>query len=116
MKINPDFVSPCGLYCGVCAIYMAHRDNNLKFKERLLELYKGKIPGRGVLPRLVSVKAARAAPSSPASRKTSSLSSHRSWSGVWAEPGGAAKARIIMAGSVVRMAALWHSAARRVSQ
>jgi len=28
MKINPDFISPCSLYCGVCAIYMAHRDNN----------------------------------------------------------------------------------------
>ncbi len=27
MKINPDFVSPCGLYCGVCAIHIAHRDN-----------------------------------------------------------------------------------------
>jgi len=22
MKINPDVVSPCGLYCGVCAIYI----------------------------------------------------------------------------------------------
>jgi hypothetical protein len=35
MKINPDFVSPCGLYCGVCAIYMAHRDDNQKFKTLL---------------------------------------------------------------------------------
>jgi hypothetical protein len=50
MKINADFVSPCGLYCGVCAIYLAHRDNNLKFKERLAGLYKGKIPGKGILP------------------------------------------------------------------
>ena len=33
MKVNPDFVAPCGLYCGVCAIYIAHRDNNQKFKE-----------------------------------------------------------------------------------
>jgi hypothetical protein len=38
MKINPDFVAPCGLYCGVCAIYIAHRDNNQKFKERLLNI------------------------------------------------------------------------------
>ena len=30
---------PCGLYCGVCAIYIAHRDNNQKFKERLPSLY-----------------------------------------------------------------------------
>jgi len=49
MAINPNFVSPCGLYCGVCAIYIAHRDNNLKFKERLVNLYKGGIPGKGAL-------------------------------------------------------------------
>ncbi len=41
MKINPDFISPCGLYCGVCAIYIAHRDNNSKLKERLVSLYQG---------------------------------------------------------------------------
>ncbi len=35
MKINPDYVSPCGLYCGVCAIHIAHRDNNEKFKKTL---------------------------------------------------------------------------------
>ena len=50
MKVNPDFVAPCGLYCGVCAIYMAHRDNNQKFKERLLNLYKGGVSGKGALP------------------------------------------------------------------
>ena len=50
MEINPDFISPCGLYCGVCAIYIAHRDNNQKFKERLVGLYKGQIDGKGTLP------------------------------------------------------------------
>ena len=50
MKINPDFISPCGLYCGVCAIYIAHRDNNQKFKERLVGLYKGDVQGKGILP------------------------------------------------------------------
>ncbi len=50
MKINPDLVSPCGLYCGVCAIYMAHRDDNQKLKERLVDLYKGGVPGKGILP------------------------------------------------------------------
>ncbi|MFC1834055.1 DUF3795 domain-containing protein [Thermodesulfobacteriota bacterium] len=50
MKINPDFLSPCGLYCGVCAIHIAHRDNNQKFKERLVSLYKGEVPGKGTLP------------------------------------------------------------------
>jgi hypothetical protein len=50
MKINPDFVSPCGLYCGVCAIYIAGRDNNQKFKEGLVNLYKGNVNGKGTLP------------------------------------------------------------------
>ncbi len=50
MKINPDFVAPCGLYCGVCAIYIAHRDNNQKFKEWLVNLYKGEVLGKGTLP------------------------------------------------------------------
>jgi hypothetical protein len=50
MTINPDFVSPCGLYCGVCAIYIAHRDNNIKLKERLVNLYKGGTAGKGTLP------------------------------------------------------------------
>ena len=50
MKINPDLISPCGLYCGVCAIYIAHRDNNQKFKERLVGLYMGQVSGKGTLP------------------------------------------------------------------
>ena len=50
VNINPDFVAPCGLYCGVCAISSAHRDNNSKFKERLVDLYKGGISGKGLLP------------------------------------------------------------------
>ena len=49
MKDNPALVAPCGLYCGVCAIYMAGRDNNLKFKERLVDVYKGNVPGKGKL-------------------------------------------------------------------
>ena len=50
MKINPNHISPSGLYCGVCAIYIAHRDNNHKFKERLVNLYKGEVSGKGTLP------------------------------------------------------------------
>jgi predicted RNA-binding Zn-ribbon protein involved in translation (DUF1610 family) len=50
MKVNPDLIGPCGLYCGVCAIYIAHRDHNHKLKERLVNLYKGGIPGKGTLP------------------------------------------------------------------
>ncbi|MFH1153137.1 MAG: DUF3795 domain-containing protein [Pseudomonadota bacterium] len=50
MTLNPDFIAPCGLYCGVCAIHMAGRDNNQKFKERLVNLYKGNVAGKGTLP------------------------------------------------------------------
>ncbi|MFH1137969.1 MAG: DUF3795 domain-containing protein [Pseudomonadota bacterium] len=50
MTINPDFIAPCGLYCGVCAIYIAGRDHNDKFKERLVNLYQGRAPGKGTLP------------------------------------------------------------------
>lgn len=50
MKINPELASPCGLYCGVCAVYIADRDNNKKFKERLVALYQGGVPGKGTLP------------------------------------------------------------------
>ena len=47
--INPELISPCGLYCGVCAIYIADRDNNAKLKEKLVSLYKGQT-GKGTLP------------------------------------------------------------------
>ncbi|RPJ19498.1 MAG: DUF3795 domain-containing protein, partial [Desulfobacteraceae bacterium] len=43
MKISPDFLAPCGLYCGVCAVLYATRENNVKFKERLVALYKGRL-------------------------------------------------------------------------
>lgn len=39
MEIRNELLAPCGLYCGVCAIMMAHRDNNQKFKERLAPVY-----------------------------------------------------------------------------
>ena len=49
-EINLEYAGPCGLYCGVCAILIAHRDHNHKFKSRLVELYQGGIPGKGTLP------------------------------------------------------------------
>jgi len=39
-EIKKELLAPCGLYCGVCSIYIAHRDDNLKFKEILLPVYK----------------------------------------------------------------------------
>ncbi|EFK08037.1 conserved hypothetical protein [delta proteobacterium NaphS2] len=50
MAFDPRFASPCGLYCGVCAIRIAHQDKNEKFKERLVNLYKGGTADKGTLP------------------------------------------------------------------
>lgn len=36
---NSDLLAPCGLYCGVCGVYIATRDNNSKFKAVLAQLY-----------------------------------------------------------------------------
>ena len=40
VEVKKELLSPCGLWCGVCAIYIAHRDNNMKFKEKLLPVYR----------------------------------------------------------------------------
>jgi len=50
MTVNPELVAPCGLYCGVCAVYIADRDDNTKLKKRLRDVYQGKISGKGKLP------------------------------------------------------------------
>jgi hypothetical protein len=39
MEMDKRLIPPCGLYCGVCGILIAHRDNNMKFKERLSTVY-----------------------------------------------------------------------------
>ena len=45
MKVESKFLAPCGLYCGVCGVFYATRDNNDKFLERLLAMYQEKISG-----------------------------------------------------------------------
>jgi hypothetical protein len=50
MVTKAEFASPCGLYCGVCAIHIAHRDGNTKLKQRLVALYQGGTEGKGLLP------------------------------------------------------------------
>ncbi len=40
VEVKKELLAPCGLYCGVCAIYMADRDDNQKFKERLVKIYR----------------------------------------------------------------------------
>ncbi|HEY81772.1 MAG TPA: DUF3795 domain-containing protein [Dehalococcoidia bacterium] len=39
MESKKQLAGPCGLYCGVCGIYAAHKDNDLEFKERLAGIY-----------------------------------------------------------------------------
>ena len=36
---NRELMAPCGLYCGVCGVYIATRDGNEKFKAILGNLY-----------------------------------------------------------------------------
>ena len=45
MENKKKLLAPCGLYCGVCGIYIAHRDDNVKFKERLVPVYSVDIYG-----------------------------------------------------------------------
>ncbi len=40
VEIKKELLAPCGLYCGVCSIMIADRDNNDKFKNALVNLYK----------------------------------------------------------------------------
>ena len=39
MQAKEEQVPPCGLYCGVCAIMYATRDDNQKFREKLAPVY-----------------------------------------------------------------------------
>jgi hypothetical protein len=39
MEVKKEWIPPCGLYCGVCAIMYATRDENEKFRERLAPVY-----------------------------------------------------------------------------
>lgn len=45
MEINSNLLAPCGLYCGVCSVYYATRDENDPFLEKLLGFYQSKMPG-----------------------------------------------------------------------
>ena len=45
MDDRKALAAPCGLYCGVCGVYIAHRDGNTKFKERLTTVYGVAVDG-----------------------------------------------------------------------
>lgn len=39
LSMNKELYAPCGLYCGVCGIYLASRDDNGKLKEKFAKAY-----------------------------------------------------------------------------
>ncbi|MFH1035188.1 MAG: DUF3795 domain-containing protein [Pseudomonadota bacterium] len=44
----PDpLLAPCGLYCGTCAVYQATVNDDTRLRQKLLEAYKGRLPGGG---------------------------------------------------------------------
>jgi len=38
-EVEKELLAPCGLYCGVCGVLIATRNNNPKLKERLSTVY-----------------------------------------------------------------------------
>ena len=40
VDIKQELLAPCGLYCGVCRVYIAHQDNDIKLKKELFPSYK----------------------------------------------------------------------------
>lgn len=47
MKIHPEHVAPCGLYCGVCRIHHATREDDRTVLERLARIYTRRLPEIG---------------------------------------------------------------------
>lgn len=43
--MDDKLLAPCGLYCGVCAVYQATQSGDQRLKQRLLEFYQGQLPG-----------------------------------------------------------------------
>lgn len=39
MEVRKELLAPCGLYCGVCSIQIAYREDNQKLKEKLAAAY-----------------------------------------------------------------------------
>lgn len=38
--MNNSLLSPCGLYCGVCSVYIAHKTNNLDLKRTIFPIFQ----------------------------------------------------------------------------
>ena len=43
-NINPNYLAPCGLYCGVCRIQHATREGDLAYLKRLKKIYSRRFP------------------------------------------------------------------------
>jgi len=39
MEVNKELLAPCGLYCGVCGVIIATRNDDHKFRQRLSTVY-----------------------------------------------------------------------------
>jgi hypothetical protein len=48
--IVPEFLAPCGLYCGVCQFHYATQANDLAFLERFSRLLARQLPALAGLP------------------------------------------------------------------
>jgi hypothetical protein len=49
-EINPEHIAPCGLYCGVCRIHHATRENDLVYLGRLARIYARRFPAIAAVP------------------------------------------------------------------
>lgn len=49
-KIQPEYLAPCGLYCGVCRIRQATEENDLVYLQRLVKIYGRRFPAVATAP------------------------------------------------------------------
>jgi hypothetical protein len=52
MNVQKEYLSPCGMYCSVCAVRAADRDNDQELKEQLAPIF-------GVKPEQVTCEGCR---------------------------------------------------------
>ena len=52
MNVKKEYLSPCGMYCGVCTIIAADRDNDQELKTKLASIF-------GTIPEQITCKGCR---------------------------------------------------------
>ncbi|NIM95858.1 MAG: DUF3795 domain-containing protein [Anaerolineales bacterium] len=45
MNVPPEVIAPCGLYCGVCRIYLATQEDDRALLGRLAKIYSRRLAG-----------------------------------------------------------------------